>query len=248
MGGWWSLVQIQSPRLGFYDPGGESYAMTVALIIPAYDAAVTISRLLEDAGFFFGASDILVVDDGSSDSTAGIARRYGAVVLSHDVNRGKGAALRTGFRWAIDNGYDAVLTMDADGQHACHEIPLFLEAAECIDSDVILGSRMANPDGMPWQRRFSNRLTSRILSWRTGQKIRDSQSGFRLIKTKVLADIALDTNRFQAESELLIRAGLRGHRIDSVPITSIYTACSSNNRPFADTWRFVVLMGRSLGW
>ncbi len=222
--------------------------MTVALIIPAYDAAPTISRLLEDAGMFFGAGHILVVDDGSTDDTAAIARQSGAVVLGHVVNRGKGAALRTGFRWALDNGYDAVLTMDADGQHACHEIPLFLEAAESFDSDIILGSRMADPSGMPWHRHFSNRLTSRILSWRTGQKIHDSQSGFRLIKTKVLADIALETNRFQAESELLIKTGLCGYRIGSVPITSIYTGHHSAIRPFTDTCRFVVLIGRSLGW
>ncbi|SVB70020.1 uncharacterized protein METZ01_LOCUS222874, partial [marine metagenome] len=78
--------------------------MTVALIIPAYDAAPTISRLLEDAGMFFGAGHILVVDDGSTDDTAAIARQSGAVVLGHVVNRGKGAALRTGFRWALDNG------------------------------------------------------------------------------------------------------------------------------------------------
>ena len=222
--------------------------MTVALIIPAYNATPTLSRLLEDAGIFFDPTHILVVDDGSTDDTAEIARQSGVTVLCHESNCGKGAALRTGFRWALDHGYQAVMTMDADGQHACREIPLFLEAAEHPDTDIVLGSRMDDPGGMPWQRRLSNRLTSRILSWRTGRQIQDSQSGFRLIKTKVLVGITLETNRFQAESELLIKAGLQGYRIDSVPITSIYAARSSAIRPFADTWRFVALVVRSLGW
>lgn len=222
--------------------------MTVALIVPAYNAACTLPRLLEEAGVFFEKRHILVVDDGSTDRTAEICRAMQVTMAQHTRNLGKGAALCTGFRWAIDHGYQAVLTMDADGQHDVQEIPRFLSAAEDDRADIVIGSRMDRPDGMPWQRRLSNRMTSRILSWRAGQRISDSQSGFRLIRTRVLRSVRLDTTRFQTESELLIRAGLQRFRIVSIPVASIYTASMSMIRPFADTWRFVALVARSLAW
>ena len=222
--------------------------MTVALLVPAYNAASMLPRLLQEAGVFFEKRHILVVDDGSTDRTADVCRTAAVTVLCHPGNRGKGAALRTGFQWAIKHGYQAVLTMDADGQHDCREIPHFFAAAENDQADIVIGSRMERPEGMPWQRRFSNRLTSRVLSWRTGQRIRDSQSGYRLIKTTVLRTVLLVTTRFQTESELLIKAGLQGYRIQSIPITSIYTARRSTIRPFVDTWRFVALVARSLAW
>ncbi len=107
---------------------------------------------------------------------------------------------------------------------------------------------MDRPDGMPWARQLSNRLTSRIISWRTGQRIQDSQSGYRLIRVVVLQTIPLVTTRFQTESELLIKAGLRGYRISSIPIRSVYTTPLSAIRPVVDTWRFLALLVRSMMW
>lgn len=222
--------------------------MTVGLIVPAYNAASTLSRLLDEAGQVLEQRQILVVDDGSTDQTSEVCRAAGVSVLRHAGNRGKGAALRTGFQWAIEQGYAAVITMDADGQHDCRDIPRFIDAAVSGPADIVVGSRMDRPDGMPWARQLSNRLTSRILSWRTGQRIQDSQSGYRLIRVGVLQTVSLETTRFQTESELLIKAGRRGYRISFIPIRSMYNAPVSAIRPVVDTWRFVVLLVRSAMW
>ena len=222
--------------------------MNMALIIPAYNALSTLPRLLKNAGQIFDKRHILVIDDGSTDDTAAAAQDAGANLIRHPQNRGKGAALRTGFNWALEQDYEAIITMDADGQHDEREIPKFLEAGETQTGAIIIGSRMDRPAGMPWHRRFSNRLTSRILSWRTGQHIRDSQCGYRFIRTEVLRQITLDTTRFQTESELLIKASINGFRIESIPIRTIYTAPHSSMRLGADTWRFVVLMIKSMAW
>ncbi len=222
--------------------------MNVALIVPAYNAAPTISRLLKEAGMFFDMQDIMVVNDGSKDGTGDRARETGVAVLHHGANLGKGASLRTAFHRALDEGYDWVVTMDADGQHASGEIGAFLEAAKDGVADVVIGTRMNDPGSMPWQRRLSNRMTSRIVTWRTGQNILDSQSGFRAISTKVLSAVTLNTDRFQTESELLIKASLAGFLIGSVPVSSIYAGGGSAISPFLDTVRFIVLILNSLFW
>ncbi|MBI4552633.1 MAG: glycosyltransferase family 2 protein [Candidatus Latescibacteria bacterium] len=222
--------------------------MTIGLVVPAYNAASTLPRLLAEAGQFVEPRDLLVVDDGSTDRTAAVCHAAGVEIQRHPCNRGKGAALQTGFRWAIQRGYPAVITLDADGQHDCRDIPRFIDAAVSEQADLVIGSRMDRPDGMPWARQLSNRLTSRIISWRVGQRIRDSQSGYRLIRTTVLQTVPLVTSRFQTESELLIKAALRGYRIRAIPIRSVYVSPASAIRPVIDTWRFVILLTRSLAW
>lgn len=219
-----------------------------ALIVPAFNAASTLPRLLEELTVVFDSRDILVVDDGSTDGTEMVCRDAGIAVIRHPVNIGKGAALRVGFSWSLARGYNAVVTLDADGQHDGREIARFIKAAQTGRAGVIVGSRMDRPDGMPWQRRMSNRITSWVVSRRIGQTIRDSQSGFRLIRSEVLRSVTLETDRFQTESELLIKAGLCGFRIEAIPIRSIYISSRSAIRPWGDTWRFVVLMVKSLFW
>ena len=222
--------------------------MNVALIIPAFNAASTISRLLHEAGMFFVVDRIVVVDDGSTDGTGDLAEGLGVAVLRHPDNCGKGAALRTGFSWALNRGFDGVVTMDADGQHACSDLPALLQAAAENGAGIVLGSRMSDPGSMPWQRRLSNRLTSAIVSLRTGQRVTDSQSGFRYVSADVPRSVSLTSDRFQAESELLIKGALAGFRISAIPVASIYTGGGSAIRPFLDTWRFVWLVIRSLFW
>ena len=222
--------------------------MTVALIIPAYNAGSTLPGLLSSLVGIFDNRHILVVDDGSMDDTVLRCEESNIVVVSHAENSGKGAALRTGFSWAVAHGYDAVITMDADGQHDWRLVPRFLEAGETGTMDLLLGSRMEAPHEMPMGRRFSNRLTSLLISWRIGQTITDSQCGFRWIQTRLLQNIKLETTRFQTESELLIKAGLKGFRISSIRIPSVYRHSRSSIRPVSDTWRFVVLYVRSLFW
>jgi glycosyltransferase involved in cell wall biosynthesis len=194
--------------------------------------------------------DVVVIDDGSTDATAAAAERAGARVLVHEVNLGKGAALKTGFEYAVEAGYDAVITMDGDGQHDPAAIPDFLDAVEKCDADVIVGTRMHAVGEMPPLRIWTNRTTSRIVSFLAGQQIPDSQSGYRLIKARVLKDVVTSfvTTRYDTESELLIRAARRGYSTAAVAIKSIYTGAVSHINPFVDTLRFVRLVARSMFW
>jgi glycosyltransferase involved in cell wall biosynthesis len=194
--------------------------------------------------------DIVVVNDGSTDGTSQTARAAGAHVLEHEVNQGKGAALKTGFEYAVEKGYDAVITMDGDGQHDPSAIPDFLDAVDKCDADVIVGTRMHAVGDMPRLRQWTNRTTSRVVSFLARQKIPDSQSGYRLIKVKVLRDVVKSfvTTKYDTESELLIRAARRGYRTAAVGIKSIYTGTVSHINPFVDTLRFVRLVGRSMFW
>jgi len=194
--------------------------------------------------------DVVVIDDGSTDGTSQAARAANAHVLRHDVNRGKGAALKTGFEYAVEKAYDAVITMDGDGQHEPSAIPDFLDALEKTDADVIIGTRMHAVGEMPKLRIWTNRTTSRIVSLLAGQEIPDSQSGYRLIRIPVLRDVVKSfvTTRYDTESELLIRAARRGYRMAAVTIRSIYTGTVSHINPFVDTLRFVRLVTRSLFW
>jgi glycosyltransferase involved in cell wall biosynthesis len=194
--------------------------------------------------------DVVVINDGSTDGTSAAAEAAGAHVLEHEINLGKGAALKTGFEYAVAKGYDAVVTMDGDGQHDPSAIPDFLDALETSDADIIVGTRMHAVGEMPKLRIWTNRTTSRIVSLITRQNIPDSQSGYRLIKIRVLRDIVTSfvTTRYDTESELLIRAARRGYRTAAVAITSIYTGAVSHINPIVDTLRFVRLVSRSMFW
>jgi len=165
-----------------------------------------------------------------------------AEVVRHDVNRGKGAALATGYRHALDAGWEWAYTLDADGQHLPAEMPRFLEAARRDGLDVVVGTRMADPAGMPWIRRATNRFTSAVVSRLAGQRIPDSQCGYRLFRVAPLAGLVLRTVRYDTESEILVRLARRGCRIGAVPITSVYGGERSAIRPLRDTARFCRLV------
>ena len=184
----------------------------------------------------------LVVDDGSSDETASRAREAGAVVIQHPKNLGKGVALNAGYDYAVREGYDAVITLDGDGQHDPAEIPKFLQAAADPDVHIVLGCRMHDVEDMPRIRRCSNRTTSRFVSWLSGQDIRDSQTGYRLIKCEVLKRVRCVTRNYDAEPEILIKAGRKGFHIAEVPVATIYHGGKSSINPVVDTYRFIRLV------
>jgi len=220
------------------------------VVIPCKDLESEVGEVVRGVlGLNLGL-DVVVVNDGSTDGTSAAAEAAGAHVLEHDVNLGKGAALKTGFEYAVAKGYDAVVTMDGDGQHDPLAIPDFLNAVDRSDADIIVGTRMHAVGEMPKLRIWTNRTTSRIVSFITGQDIPDSQSGYRLIKVRVLKDIVKSfvTTRYDTESELLIRAARRGYKTSDIAITSIYTGAVSHINPIVDTLRFVRLIGRSMFW
>ena len=194
--------------------------------------------------------DVLVIDDGSTDDTSRVAREAGAEVIEHPENLGKGAALKTGFEYARERGYEAVVTLDGDGQHDPAAIPQFLEALEKTGADIVIGTRMHAVGEMPKLRIWTNRTTSRVVSLLSRQTVPDSQSGYRIVRVSALVDLAksLVTTRYDTESELLIRAGRRGYKIASTDIESIYTGAVSHIHPIVDTLRFLRLVGRSLFW
>lgn len=204
-----------------------------AILIPAYNAAATLSELLQRLFYFVKADDIVVVDDGSGDRTASIGQRAGVKVVRHSKNRGKGAALKTGFE-AIKTlqQYDAVVTMDADLQHQPEELPKFLEARNSKRPNVVVGYRARLGTTMPLARRLSNTITSKLVSARTGRQILDSQSGYRLIGREVLDAVSLESDGYEAETELLIKAAQKGFSIEFVPIQTIY----GNERSYMTHW------------
>ncbi|MFC1718563.1 glycosyltransferase family 2 protein [Candidatus Poribacteria bacterium] len=220
--------------------------MNICLLIPAYNEAKAIGQVVSEACKVM--KPVVVIDDGSQDTTARIAQDSGAFVIKHQVNSGKGAALRTGFQYALEHDYDAVITMDSDGQHAVDDIPGFLKAFRERGPGVIIGSRMHDISTMPAVRKFTNRCTSFVGSLLAHQKLEDSQSGFRLISSDVLRAIELESSGYEMESELLIKASRAGFRISSVSIKTIYGEEVSKIAPVADTYKFFRLLFRSLRW
>jgi glycosyltransferase involved in cell wall biosynthesis len=216
--------------------------VTVGVIIPVLNGAATLPALLGEFRALHPDIALLVVDDGSTDGTADAARAAGAAVLSHPENRGKGAALATGFARAVHDGWDWAYTMDADGQHLPSEMDRFLDAAQRGGYDVVVGTRMTAPRGMPWVRKATNRFTSWVVSRLAGQRIPDSQCGFRLFRAASLRGLRLRTTRFDTESEILVRLARRGCRIGAAPISIVYGEERSAIRPGRDTIRFFQLV------
>ncbi len=182
---------------------------------------------------------VIVVDDGSTDRTSEEAAEAGAVVLRHDRNMGKGAALNSGFAYARFNDFKCLITMDADGQHDPADIPRFVEAHRRTGIPVLVGNRMTATEKMPLLRRWTNRLMSWYLSGRMKQYVPDTQCGFRLYRCDVIPFIAAEAERYAAESEILLHVAARGIRIDSIPIDAIYGDEKSKIHPFMDTLRFI---------
>ena len=221
----------------------------IGAVIPAFHEEARIGEVVSAAAAFIDPSLIVVVDDGSADGTARVAASAGARVVRHETNRGKGAALRTGFGvFTAGTAARAVLTVDADGQHDLSLVPRFVEAMDEGGLDIVIGSRMDETTGMPAIRRLTNRVTSAVVSARAGARIPDSQSGYRLVSVDLLRRIDLVTSHFETESELLIKGARAGASIGSIPIPTIYGTERSKIRPGRDTWRFLVLVVRSLFW
>lgn len=214
--------------------------MKVCAVIPAYNEETAVAEVVR--GVLAQGLDAMVVDDCSSDATSARAREAGAEVVRHEVNRGKGEALRTGFARAVELGYDAVVTLDADGQHDPKEIPRLLEAAP--RADIVVGSRMAEVSTMPLVRLWTNLFTSWVVSRLAGARITDSQSGYRLLKRRVFERVKYSSSRFDAESEILVKACRMGFRVIEVPTSTIYGDEKSKIHPFVDTVRFFRMVRR----
>jgi glycosyltransferase involved in cell wall biosynthesis len=212
----------------------------VVALIPAWNEAATIGAVIEGVR---ARLPVLVVDDGSSDGTADVARRSGAIVISHPANLRKGAALKTGFAWALLAGYDAVVTLDADGQHDPADIDKILHSYRSGAGDLVIGERDFSQ--MPWPNRYSTPLGSRMLSWALGRRVTDNQSGFRLLSRRFLERMKPRTAGYEMEVEMIWEAVRMGMAITWVPIRTIYFPDrKSGFRPFRDTLLFLKMVVR----
>ena len=220
----------------------------ICVLIPAYNAAGTIGPVLEKAQSL--SLNTIVVNDGSNDETGMIAQEHGVHLLEHSANLGKGAALRTGFQSILEKDYELIITLDADGQHDPLEIPSLLRIFQIVQPDLLIASRAGGFNRMTFLRRFWNRLGVRAVARLCHCDITDSQSGFRLIRTKILREISLTTIGFEMELELLIKACKKGFSVLSIPIDvpRVDGTGSSHFRPVTDTWLVCKLFLRSLLW
>lgn len=199
----------------------------VLALIPAHDEAPRIAAVVLGAAAHL---PVLVVDDGSSDATATVAEAAGATVLSQRPNQGKGAALRVGFRRAIDDGFEAVVTLDADGQHDPAEIPTFLAVFRASSPDLVIGRRDLR--GMPPIRRLANTLGGLTFSIAVGRRIPDNQSGYRLVSRRLMASLLDSRERgFEFEVEMIATCLGRGLRLAWVPVRTIYAGEPSHIKP-----------------
>jgi len=215
----------------------DTPAVSVLVLVPAYNAARHLPELIERLKKFVCPDNLLFINDGSTDNTLEVLKEHQVNYLSFQQNRGKGAALMSGFNYAIDKGYRSVLTIDADLQHLPEELPRFY----ALDNGqrLIIGTRHMTPKVMPFARWLTNNLTSLIVSVFSTQRVRDSQSGYRLIPTELLKAIRLKTVGYDFESEMLFKAGAIGCSIAEVPISTVYEDSTSYINPLADTLRFV---------
>lgn len=213
--------------------------MRVAALVPAYQAAPWLGDVLARLKGLEHAPHVLVVDDGSRDATAEVARAAGVQLISFAGNRGKGAALRAGFEALRE--FDAVVTLDADGQHPPECVPAFVRAAE-DGADVVLGARERSA-AMPAARRFANGFSSGWASGIAGRTIRDSQCGFRLFRRAVLERTPLSSGRYEVESEMVVRAARLGFRFAEVAVPTVY-AGESHLTLVRDVPRIFIMMMR----
>lgn len=216
--------------------------MTILALIPAYNESLRVAAVVEGARLHL---PVLVVDDGSRDDTADQARTAGATVLIQTPNQGKGTALQAGFRWALAEGYEAVVTLDADGQHNPAEIPKFLQAYNTLHADLVIGQR--NFSQMPPVRRLANWLGGLGYSWAVGQAIPDNQSGYRLLSRRLLTTL-LEQNferGFEYEVEMITMCVRRGFSLAWVPIETIYAGETSHINPLVHTRNFLRLLWRT---
>lgn len=219
----------------------DSAGRSIVALIPAYEEGPRIAAVVSGARRHL---PVIVVDDGSSDDTAEQATAAGATVLRQVPNAGKGAALRLGFRHALDTGCEAAVTLDADGQHDPDEIPRFLEAFAASRPGLVVGRR--DFAAMPAVRRLSNTLGGFVLSAAVGRAIPDNQSGYRLIgRTLMQALLPSDESGFEFEVEMIARCIALGLPIEWVPISTIYAGEPSHIEPWRHFTEFLRVTRRA---
>lgn len=206
----------------------------VVALIPAYNAEPFVGDVIRVAREHV---PVIAVNDGSKDGTLAALHASGATVIDQQPNQGKGAALKRGYRAAMERGAAAVIQLDADGQHDPAEIPDFLRRFRDTQADLIIGERQFHQ--MPLVRRASNTIGRAAFSWAMGRRINDNQSGYRLLSRRLMESVlASDESGYEFEMDQIVIAVKRGWRIEGVPIRTIYGDEVSNIRPIQHVVHF----------
>jgi glycosyltransferase involved in cell wall biosynthesis len=211
--------------------------------VPTYNNAKTLTALLAELRLF--KTDIIVANDGSTDNTAYILGQFPEMyAVSYSPNKGKGFALRCGFREAVKRGYDYAISIDSDGQHFPKDIPAFLLALEKNPGALIIGARNMDQSTVPSKSSFGHRFSNFWYRVETGISLPDTQSGFRLYPVSSLQSMRFFTRRFEFEIEVIVRAAWKGIPVIAVPVSVYYAPPEervSHFRPFTDFTRISIL-------
>jgi len=210
----------------------------IVAAIPAYNEEYTIGKIVLLSQKY--VDKVLVCDDGSQDLTGEIAEKLGAIVIRHEKNTGKGAALRSLFRKALELGADIIVTLDADNQHDPNDIPKLIEPILKGEADIVNGSRFLEDisDEIPLHRKLGNKFLSKLTNTVGDIEITDTQSGFRAYSRKALEQIEISTNGIGVDTEIILKA--RGLRIKEVPITCRYRNIKAKRNPFKHGFEVLV--------
>ncbi len=214
------------------------------VLIPTYNNAATLQRVID--GVLEYTHHLIIINDGATDDTSEILKNYPNVDQIHlPENKGKGNALRKGFKQAVDKGYQYAITIDSDGQHYPKDIPVFMDALEVSEEKnlLLIGSRNMKQEGVPGKSSFGNKFSNFWFWVETGIRLEDTQSGFRLYPLNAIKDITFYTTKFEFEIEVIVKAAWRDVEVKNVPINVLYDENErvSHFRPFKDFTRISIL-------
>ena len=217
--------------------------LNCCVLVPTYNNAGTLETVLNKILAYTGL--IIVVNDGSTDSTSDVLTRFPSIVtVSYPVNKGKGWALRTGFKKALELGYTHVISIDSDGQHFPDDLFLFIDALEKDPKALVIGKRNMEQANIPGKSSFGNKFSNFWFWFETGLRMDDTQSGYRLYPVKALESITFFTRKFEFEVEVIVRAAWKGIPVKHVDVKVHYDEKGkriSHFRPFRDFSRISVL-------
>lgn len=214
----------------------------ILVVVPTYNNAGTLGSVLEQIREY--SDDLLVVNDGSTDNTMSVIETMNVNHITYSPNRGKGYAIRRAFRYARDNGYDYVITIDSDGQHYVSDLEKFASHIDSYNDSLIIGARNLTADNMPSKNTFANKFSNFWYFIETGKKLQDTQSGYRLYPMRKLGDMRFFSNRYEFEVESIVRATWNGVNVCNIPINVYYPSSEeriSHFKPFKDFMRISIL-------
>ena len=213
----------------------------LVVIVPAYNAEPTLAKVVQGVRRTLPGAWIIGVNDGSTDASGQLLKKVADDTIDFQKNRGKGAALRAGFAAALEKGAKAVLTIDSDGQHDPAFAPAIVAALD--RADIAIGTRDLSGQAVPKHRRIANMISSAATRAVSGGKVRDSQSGYRAFKAEVLRKVDAIGDRYEYETDFIIRAARAGFTTVNVPISTIYGS-PSYFREFRDAWLVIKVLWR----